>query len=253
MASQEQETIAQKIAQFPHWYHQIEVAPGVVTPGINATPLVLELLDLPEDCTGMRALDIGARDGFFSFELEKRGANVLALDYVEPTQTGFAIAKELLQSQVEYKVANVYDLNPEDYGTFDIVLFLGVLYHLRNPLLALDKIWSVCSGQLWIESQVIDNAFLDYQSQQLHPLSVVSPNLTTTPIMQFYPQNTLNNDFTNWWAPNMACLTAMLEDANFVVERSLLHGSRGIAHCRVNNDKQINHYRNIENSIVGDH
>jgi tRNA (mo5U34)-methyltransferase len=244
------ETIQQKINSVPHWYHQIEIAPGIITPGVNAAGSVLELLNLPEDCTGMRALDIGARDGFFSFELERRGADVLAIDYVAPTQTGFAVASELLGSKVTYEVANVYDLSPERYGQFDIVLFLGVLYHQRNPLLALDKIWSVCRDKLLVESQVIDNGVLDLESGEMQTLSVIAPKLVSSPIIQFYPRNVLNNDFTNYWAPNMACLRAMLEDANFVVESECLYGGRGIMRCRVGNDAQINYHRMIEQAVV---
>lgn len=242
--------IRQRVAAFPHWYHQIEVYPGIITPGINNTAQVLQLLQLPRDCTGLRALDIGARDGFFSFELERRGAQVLAIDHIAPTQTGFAIASELLGSKVNYQVANVYDLNPNQYGQFDIVLFLGVLYHLRNPLLALDRIWSVSRNQVWVESQVIDNAFLDTMKARMQPLSEVAPMLLHNPVMQFYPKNVLNNDFTNWWGPNMACLKAMLEMANFTVDHQILVGARGIMRCHVNNDPHINHYRDIERAIV---
>src|SRR5215475_1498401 len=102
--------IHEHIAQVSHWYHQIEVAPGIVTPGILDSAGELRLLQLPEDCRGMRALDIGARDGFFSFELERRGAEVLAIDYLPEDKTGFAVAKKLLGSGVRYERDNVYDL-----------------------------------------------------------------------------------------------------------------------------------------------
>jgi tRNA (mo5U34)-methyltransferase len=243
------EAIRTKIASFSSWYHQIELAPGVVTPGINLSKVVLDRLNLPEDCRGLRALDIGARDGYFSFELERRGAEVLAIDYAKPTDTGFAIAKEILGSKVVYKVANVYDLRVEDYGKFDIVLFLGVLYHLRNPLLALDHIWSVCRDRLWVESHVLDRAFLRQENSPLVPLSEISPELLETPIMQFYPGAVLNNDATNWWTPNMACLRAMLNESNFVIEHESLMGLRGLFICKVNDDPEINYYRQLERTF----
>src|SRR3954469_21042627 len=86
--------IRARIDTVPHWYHQIEIRPGVVTPGINDSSETLQLLSLPDDATGTRVLDIGVRDGYFSFELERRGAEVLAIDYLEPSETGFPIAKE---------------------------------------------------------------------------------------------------------------------------------------------------------------
>src|SRR5690348_11622893 len=103
--------IREKIARHRGWYHRIELAPGVVTPGINDSPGVLKLLQLPEDCQGLRALDIGAMDGFFSFELERRGAEVLAIDNLSPNASGFRIAAELLGSKVRHEVANVYELS----------------------------------------------------------------------------------------------------------------------------------------------
>ena len=87
---------------------------------------------------GMRALDIGCSDGYFSFEMERRGADVVATDFVPETYTGFATARRILGSAVDYRMDNVYNLSPEAYGFFDVVLFMGVLYHLRHPLLALD-------------------------------------------------------------------------------------------------------------------
>jgi tRNA (mo5U34)-methyltransferase len=250
MTQWEPEEVARRVAKHPHWYHQIEVAPGIVTPGINDSAQVLGVLGLPEDCSGMRALDIGARDGFFSFELERRGAEVLALDYIAPEETGFLIARELLGSKVEYQVGNVYDLTPERFGQFDIVLFLGVLYHLRNPLLAIDRVRSVCRGSLWLESQVIDEALLDPATGALESFGEVAPRVAGRPMMQFYPRDSLNSDFTNWWAPNLACLVAMLEEANFTVERQLLNGSRGIVVCNASDDTVLEYYRSIESSVV---
>jgi tRNA (mo5U34)-methyltransferase len=244
------EAVRQRIAQCPHWYHRIEVAPGVVTPGVNDSAAALRLLELPADCRGLRALDIGASDGFFSFELERRGATVLAIDHRPIDGHGFKIARDLLGSKVQYEVANVYDLNPERFGKFDIVLFLGVLYHLRNPILALDRIESVCKDRLWVESHVMDGGFVDPKTHALGTLKSVAPKLVSVPIMQFFPRAELNGDFTNWWAPNMACLQAMLESCNFVVESSVPNGARGIFRCRVGKDAEMNWYRQMEKALV---
>jgi tRNA (mo5U34)-methyltransferase len=245
-----QESIRQKINSFPYWYHQIEIEPGISTPGTHASAEALQLLQLPQDCRGMRVLDIGARDGFFSFELERRGAKVLAIDYFGPTITGFAIASELLRSRVRYEVLNVYDLSPATHGKFDIVLFLGVLYHLRNPLLALDRIWNVCRDRLWLESQVIDNAFLNMSTGEMMALDKIAPLMKEMPIMQFYPKDELNKDGSNWWAPNLACLTAMLETCNFVVQRKVVNGGRAIVECKVGSNPVVEHLRFLERSTA---
>jgi tRNA (mo5U34)-methyltransferase len=218
------------VAMHEHWYHRIEVAPGLVTPGINDSQRILEALDLPERLDGLRVLDIGARDGFFSFECERRGAaEVVAIDSMPPTLTGFPIAKELVGSAVEFTQRNVYELSPDDLGTFDLILFLGVLYHLRDPMLALDRIWSVSRGKLIVETQMIDDAVL-VGPGKFKTLAELNPELETIPLMQFYPGDSLNGDATNVWAPNEVGLAAMLEEVGFSVQgRRRLGRQRGLA------------------------
>src|SRR5690349_16445626 len=127
-----------KIASVPHWYHCIEVAPGIVTPGVDRTAYNIQHMNLPQDLAGKRVLDIGACDGFYSFECERRGAaEVIAID--GNPATGFGVARELLDSQVPFYQMNLYDLRPETFGQFDLVLCLGVLYHLRHLLLGLER------------------------------------------------------------------------------------------------------------------
>ena len=110
------------------WFHSIEVAPGIVTPG--RVPLdylrgLVQRCALPDSLAGLRVLDVGAWDGFFSFEAERRGAReVVALDIPPVDRKGFAIARELLGSRVHYERGSVYDLSPARHGTFDLVLFL---------------------------------------------------------------------------------------------------------------------------------
>ena len=93
---------------------------------------------IPEDLRGKRVLDIGAWDGWFSFEMERRGAEVLAIDNWDNPR--FHEVRRLLNSRVEYRQMDVYDLTPARIGRFDIVLFFGVLYHLKHPLLALERV-----------------------------------------------------------------------------------------------------------------
>lgn len=237
------------IAAHPHWYHQIEVAPGVVTPGVNDSQMVLDALDLPERLDGMRVLDIGARDGFFSFECERRGAaEVVAIDYLTPEETGFPIARKLVGSDVELRQANVYDLTPEEFGTFDLVLFLGVLYHLRDPMLALDRIAEISTGRLIVETQAIDDAVL-VGPGQFKRLVDISPELESIPLMQFYPGDSLNNDPSNAWAPNQACLRAMLEDSGFAVDRELRMGQRALAFGHHTEDVMRDFWRRRDRAV----
>jgi tRNA (mo5U34)-methyltransferase len=110
----------------------------------------LRLLRIPPDLSGQRVLDIGAWDGYFSFEFERRGANVLAIDTYAWDHGGldcFLFARDYFHSKVEYRRMDVHDLSPEAIGRFDLVFCAGVLYHMRNPLIGLERIRSVTAGR----------------------------------------------------------------------------------------------------------
>jgi tRNA (mo5U34)-methyltransferase len=146
------------------WYHTIELAPGHVTDGWFDLRPVVDRYGLPERMDGMRALDVGTWDGFWAFEMERRGAEVVALDVTDPGALdwpprrrfeaaterprgeGFRLAREALGSSVEGVELSVYDLRPDELGTFDVVFCGSVVMHLRDQLLALERIASVCRG-----------------------------------------------------------------------------------------------------------
>ena len=185
------------------WYHTIDLGGGVVTKGADATPERLARLDLPASLEGLTVLDIGAWDGFFSFECERRGASrVVATDYYSwhgsgwGNKAGFQLAREALGSRVEDIDIDVMDLSRERLGMFDVVLLLGVLYHLRHPLLALERVSSVARNLLILET-VVDMVGIRRAA------------------MAFYPHNELNNDPTNWWGPNIAAVRGMLGTVGF--------------------------------------
>ena len=221
----DREAILEKI-NTQEWYHSIEVAPGIITPGRYDPKPLLDIMDFPKDLSGKTVLDIAALDGFFTFEAERRGAKrVVALDRHPATLKGFATAHSLLNSKAEYEVASVYDLDPEKHGTFDVVLFFGVLYHLRHPLLALEKIHSICTELLLIESLVLDEAFISSKSEQ-KALRDIDPLLEDSPLMQFYPSNELYDDYSNWWSPNIECIRSMVETSGFQAELIAHWGGR---------------------------
>jgi tRNA (mo5U34)-methyltransferase len=199
------------------WYHTIDLGGGVVTRGVDDTPVRLARLNLPASLAGRTVLDVGAWDGFFSFEAERRGATrVLATDHYSwtgggwGTKAGFELAREALGSRVEDRTIDVMDLSPDTVGTFDVVLFLGVLYHLRHPLLALERLASVTRGLLVVET-VVDLLGLG------------------RPAMAFYPGKELNDDPTNWWAPNIPAMHGMLAAAGFTKVTTITH-EPGLAH-----------------------
>ena len=196
------------------WYHIMELAPGLSTPGIYDPRQHLEEMGFPRDLRGKTVLDIGTYDGFFSFEAERRGARaVLAVDRHPADHCGFALAHEILGSRVEYREASVYDLTPEAFGSFDVVIFPGVFYHLRHPLLALDRIHSVCREYMFLETHVLDSAFL-HDGRRM-PLDELHPALSASAILQFYADDELNGDRSNWFAATVRCVELMVRNAGF--------------------------------------
>ena len=221
--------LGQRIAQIPFWHQQIDLGNGVTTPGAQNTNRLLEQICLPEDLSGLSVLDLGARDGFFSFECEKRGASrVVALDYVPGDQTGFQLCKEILDSDVEFVNDSVYSIDKSVLGSFDVVLFLGLVYHLRHPVLAIDRIYDVLNlgGRMFLETHVIDGGLVDVTGKWVS-MAEMNENLTNMQIAQFYAGGELNNDVSNFWAPNMTALTKIVSNSGFVVDSSWVDSFRG--------------------------
>jgi tRNA (mo5U34)-methyltransferase len=198
----ELESLKREVAA-TRWWHTIDLGRGIVTPGLDPTPARLPEMQFPADLTGLSVLDVGAWDGFFSFEAERRGASrVLATDSFcwglggWGSKAGFDLARRALGSRVEDLVIDPLELSPERIGMFDLVLFIGVLYHMRHPLLALERVFSVTRDQLILQTQV-DLSALD------------------RPALAFYQGAELNNDDTNWCGPNPAAVVAMLRAVGF--------------------------------------
>ena len=235
----------QVLASHPEWYHSIELAPGMVTPGrapLASWQTELRDLQLP-DLQGKSVLDIGAYDGFFSFEAERLGAaRVVALDHYIwsadmvgymtdyraaravgqtipsphdtvhwrpdelPGRRPFDAARACLNSKVESVVGDFMTIDPVEVGKFDVVLFLGVLYHLEDPLLSKRKVAQfVKPGGLCI----IETAAMEI------------PGSGDRAFCEFFPGQELNGDASNWWAPNAAALTGLCRAAGFGSARVL--------------------------------
>lgn len=223
----------------PEWYHSIELAPGVVTPG--RAPLahwdaVLRQLRLP-DLRGKSVLDIGAYDGFFSFAAERAGAaRVVSLDHYAwsvdmvgymsdwrrargegrsipaphetahwqpdalPGRRPFDAARACLDSRVDPVVGDFMTMDLDALGRFDVVLFLGVLYHLEDPLTAVRRVARLTSegGLCVVETEATE-----------------IPGSGDRALCEFFPGQELNADASNWWVPNRAALLGFCRAAGF--------------------------------------
>jgi tRNA (mo5U34)-methyltransferase len=200
------------------WYHTLELAPGVVTPGWLDHRPVLARIPLPTSLAGRRCLDVGTFNGFWAFEMERRGAEeVIGIDVLDPLRwdwpvgsdratvlalaermaggDGFEIARQALGSKVKRIDCSIYDLGERDFGRFDLVYVGSLLVHLRDPVRALERVREVCDGEL----VVVDGIDL--------PLSLRHPRL---PLARMDGRGR-----PWWWYPNLAGLDRIVEAAGF--------------------------------------
>jgi tRNA (mo5U34)-methyltransferase len=222
VARQERQALADAV---PSWWHSIDLGEGAVSRGKKSPEqhaAELRGLQLPE-LTGKTVLDIGAWDGFYSFHCEERGAaRVVALDWFTwiienaagpepgpdldsdpdpedlPGRRGFDLAHRLRGSRVEPVAADFMKLDLDALGAFDVVLFLGVLYHLEDPLGALRRLRRVTGGLAVIETHAI-----------------VVPGLEERPMWEQYPGAELGADPSNWWGPNARAVLEACRAAGF--------------------------------------
>ena len=215
-------TLADRAAALD-WYHVLELPGGIVTPGHFDTRKVVDRVPLPASLAGRRCLDVGTWDGFWAFEMERRGAaEVLAIDLPEPANwdwppqarggpdggleylrefkagdAAFDLAREALGSGVVKRQLSVYELTPELVGEFDFAYLGTLLMHLRDPVRALDALRSVCRGEAVITDGVD-----------------AVPSFTRP----FTPAARLEGlDRPWWWQPNRAALLRMLRSAGWEI------------------------------------
>ena len=232
--------IEKRINVFPYWYHKIELPHGVVTPGW--APLLASVYGIPERLDGMRVLDVGAWDGYWTFEALKRGAaQVVAIDdfsdYLGHLDEDarkkwgpFDTCRDILgfsKEQCQRLTMNVYEVDEQKLGRFDVVFFFGTLYHLRYPLLALDRLSSVCRSEIYVESAILDD-FSPYRGGLDHGY----PGQQM--VMEFYPNTEYGKNDSNWWVPTLHCLENMVSAAGFPQSKSwkLQQNPTQVGHCR---------------------
>jgi tRNA (mo5U34)-methyltransferase len=174
------------------WHQRFELAPGIFSPGSNDVDWLLHTAGVPGDLAGASVLDIGTTNGGAAFTLERRGAaRVLATDIVDPMHFGFDAIRDVLGSKVEFRQLSVYELSRVLKEQFDFVIFWGVLYHLRHPLLALDNVRALTARTAYVETAVSDAEL---------------PGSVELALARFYRRDELGADSSNWFAPTVRCL-----------------------------------------------
>jgi tRNA (mo5U34)-methyltransferase len=197
------------------WHQRFELARGVFSPGINDISRMRDALALPS-VQGKSVLDIGTCNGGMLFELERMGASrLVGVDIYDDQWFGFAALHEFLGSTAEFHQDSVYGLEALLGERFDIVLFLGVLYHLRHPLLALDALRALTKEYAVVETETCS-------------AKIAAPD--GADVTLFYRGNELNADYSNWFVPSPRTLVDWCESAGFSVVHSpdMGGGSRAI-------------------------
>lgn len=205
------------------WWHSIDLGGGLVTPGAKPMQLMREEYENTFsgiEIAGRSLLDIGAWNGAFSIEAKRRGArHVTALD--RPLYGDMAGVKASLEFAIKttgFEISTCErDIEApgalQGLGSFDIVLFLGVFYHLVDPILALRQIYPIVGNVLIMETHV-------------------EPTTDHRPSMIFYPGSELNNDSSNWWGPNIACVQSLLKTVGFRRVETIQPTDRNRVVCR---------------------
>ncbi len=202
------------------WYHSFELPGGTLIDGVVSLETEKERyarFPIPADLSGKRVLDIGTWDGWFAFEAERRGASVTAVDCVEIPH--FRWVHRKLASKVDYRIVDLYDVPEAGLGAFDYVFFLGVLYHVRHPLLALEIVCRLTTDVALVDSFVSDgDTWRDHLDQ--------------IPSLEFYETNELGDLLDNWFGPSVSCLLALCRSAGFA-RVELLHagGNHAVVAC----------------------
>lgn len=223
LTAEERQTLRERVNALP-WFHQMDFGGGIVSPGRIGMETLRKQADVyfRDGVAGKSVLDIGCWDGYNSFEAARRGAaRVLASDHYAWSdrcwgrREAFELARAHLAPAVEVLDCELDGLTVENVGTFDIVLFAGVLYHLRNPLRVLTRLAPLASEAFVVETHL-------------------DARWVRRPAMIFYPGREQDDDPTNWWGPNAACVEAMLRDVGFAevrYTRNPVSRRRGIFHA----------------------
>lgn len=226
--------IRERAAALGDWFHNIDLngAPTAPNHFLGDYPNVKWRLfqhAVPEDLNGRTVLDVGCNAGFYSIEMKRRGADrVVGIDFDDRYLEQARFAAEVKGQDIEFRKLSVYDV-AELGETFDIVLFMGVLYHLRHPLLALDLIHDHVAGDLLIYQSMQRGSPEDYPVQADYDFFQQGHfNDPAYPKLHFI-EHEYAGDWTNWWAPNAACSAAMLRSAGFEI---LEHPEEEVFVCR---------------------
>ncbi len=228
------EEIEKRIAELGDWFQNIELD------GVQTAPhhflgdyptLKWRAFEhaIPADLSGKTVLDIGCNAGFYSLEMKRRGAaRVVGIDSDPVYLAQARFAAEVRGADIEFRQMDVYDVARLG-ERFDVVLFMGVLYHLRHPLLALDLLWEHVVGDMLVFQSLMRGSKEVAVVEADYPFSERGIFEQPEYPRMYFVEKRYSHDPTNWWIPNRACAEAMLRSAGFDIEQ---HPEEEVYICR---------------------
>lgn len=228
------EQIEEKIRSLGSWFHNLDLGGVKTAPEhfLGDYPQVKWerfAHSIPANLEGKNVLDVGCNAGFYSIEMKRRGASrVVGIDSDPKYLAQARFAAEVNEVEIEFREMSVYEV--ATFGErFDIVLFMGVLYHLRHPLLALDLLYEHAVGDVLIfQSMQRGTSDVD-KLEQNYPFSEETIFERPGYPKLYFVEEEYADDWTNWWIPNLACAEAMLRSAGFAI---VDHPEKEVFICR---------------------
>jgi tRNA (mo5U34)-methyltransferase len=216
--------LREQIEALGPWFHNINLggiwtAPDHFLGDYPSAKFQRFAAHLPEDLSGRSVLDIGCNAGFYSMEMKRRGAErVIGIDSDERYLAQARLAGEALgYGNIEFRNLSVYDVGALG-ERFDVVIFMGVLYHLRHPLLALDLIREHVAGDMLIFQSLQRGSSRTMEIEEDYEFEETDLFFETAFPKLHFIERQYAHDWTNWWVPNRACSEAMLRAAGFAIE-----------------------------------
>jgi tRNA (mo5U34)-methyltransferase len=214
--------IARRVAELGEWFQNmnllgVQTAPNHFLGDYPNFKWKLFEHAVPRDLSGKSVLDIGCNAGFYSLEMKRRGAaRVVGIDSDEGYLAQARFAAEVQRADIEFRQLDVYDVAKLG-EKFDVVIFMGVLYHLRHPLLALDLLYEhVVKDMLIFQSLMRGSKEVAHLEEDYPFTEKAIFDKEGYPLMYFVEKR-YSHDPTNWWIPNRACAEAMLRSAGFEI------------------------------------
>ena len=226
----------------PYWYHRIYLGNGIYTMQPTLAEQLWALLKptFPEDLEGASMLDVGCNAGFFSILAKLRGAGrILGIESIDFFVAQAEYIRKVWQMDIEYRLMDAHDIDNID-EQFDLVMFAGILYHLKNPLQVLEDIGHRCRDALVVETEIVPEDPRNLVVARLGPSGKIKLTATTKGFMKFYERDELNGDSSNWWAPDTECLSGMLRVAGFkYFSRPVYHTSGRVLMIATKNEQSL--------------